>query len=325
MQNIHLIQTDKPSRLIIQNGNKLILGNEEYSIIENRQHIYITSDEEIKEGDWFIWKDTEEPYIFKCIGLTDTDSLQVENSLTRKIGTFHRNPKDSDYGDWYRCYSKKIVLTTDEDLIADGVQSIDDEFLQWYVKNPSCERVKVLINEVSYFIEDNIYRIVIPKEEQKKHIINMMKTDEELGLYEEETKCYCGHTTYCDCGPEQHIDFINSNIDEFDKALKLYKQETLEEAAIIHAHKSFVWPLNKQGEKQSIPPGQIVPPGYAKHQKIANKHFIAGAKWQQERSYSEEDMKNAFKVGFSIGYGSDTYATDEKNKTCEDWFKEIKK
>ena len=30
---------------------------------------------------------------------------------------------------------------------------------------------------------------------------------------EEETKCYCGHTTYCDCGPEEP------------------KQETLEEAA----------------------------------------------------------------------------------------------
>jgi hypothetical protein len=65
------------------------------------------------------------------------------------------------------------------------------------------------------------------------------------------------------------------------------KQETLEEAAIIHAHKSFVWPLNKQGEKQSIPPGQIVPPGYAKHQKIANKHFIAGAKWQEEKDKKE--------------------------------------
>jgi hypothetical protein len=36
--------------------------------------------------------------------------------------------------------------------------------------------------------------------EQKQHIIDIMKSDEELGLYEQ-TKCYCGHTTYCDCGP----------------------------------------------------------------------------------------------------------------------------
>ena len=42
------------------------------------------------------------------------------------------------------------------------------------------------------------------QEQQKQHLINMMHDDEELGLYEEpkqETKCYCGHTTYCDCGP----------------------------------------------------------------------------------------------------------------------------
>ena len=80
------------------------------------------------------------------------------------------------------------------------------------------------------------------------------------------------------------------------------KQETLEEAAIIYAHKSFVWPLNKQGEKQSIPPGQIVPPGYTKHQKIATKHFIAGYKLAQERSYSEEELlafgKSCFYKGF---------------------------
>jgi hypothetical protein len=53
--------------------------------------------------------------------------------------------------------------------------------------------------------------------------------------------------------------------------------------------------------------------------------FTHGAKWQQERMYSEEDMKNAFKVGFSIGYGSDVHAIDEKNRTCEKWFEQFKK
>jgi hypothetical protein len=45
----------------------------------------------------------------------------------------------------------------------------------------------------------------------------------------ETTKCYCGHTTYCDCGPEEHVEIINSNIEEFDKAIELSKQETVEE------------------------------------------------------------------------------------------------
>jgi hypothetical protein len=53
--------------------------------------------------------------------------------------------------------------------------------------------------------------------------------------------------------------------------------------------------------------------------------FKRGAKWQQERSYSEKDMKSAFKVGFSIGYGSDVHAIDEKNRTCDEWFEQFKK
>lgn len=38
---------------------------------------------------------------------------------------------------------KKIILTTDVDLIKNGVQEIDDEFLEWFVKNPSCENVNI--------------------------------------------------------------------------------------------------------------------------------------------------------------------------------------
>jgi hypothetical protein len=38
---------------------------------------------------------------------------------------------------------KEILLSTDTELQKDGVQSIDDEFLKWFVKNPSCEWVEV--------------------------------------------------------------------------------------------------------------------------------------------------------------------------------------
>ena len=72
------------------------------------------------------------------------------------------------------------------------------------------------------------------------------------------------------------------------KRIEEPKKETLEEAAVIYAHRSFIWPLNKQGEKQSIPPGQLVPSGYAKHQKVAIKHFTNGAKWQQEQLCNSE-------------------------------------
>lgn len=52
--------------------------------------------------------------------------------------------------------------------------------------------------------------------------------------------------------------------------------------------------------------------------------FIDGAKWQQERSYSEEEVKSAFKIGFNIGYGSPVQELDLKNEHCEKWFKQFK-
>jgi hypothetical protein len=76
------------------------------------QNIYITSNEEIKEGDWFMIFTNKKPIAPTKAGLFDSDC-------------------------------KKIILTTDQDLINDGVQAIDDEFLQWFVKNPSCEYVEV--------------------------------------------------------------------------------------------------------------------------------------------------------------------------------------
>ena len=47
--------------------------------------------------------------------------------------------QDSSEADRLLGASKKIILTTDQDLIKDGVQAIDDEFLEWFVKNPSCQ------------------------------------------------------------------------------------------------------------------------------------------------------------------------------------------
>ena len=118
MKNVHLIPTDKPSRLCIDNScNEL-----NYSEIEalsskhiTNQHIYITSDEEIKEGDAVI-HDFGMGYELEIH--CDSDNLK---SNTRS----------------------KIILTTDKDLIADGVQAIDDEFLEWVINNPNHESVKV--------------------------------------------------------------------------------------------------------------------------------------------------------------------------------------
>lgn len=59
---------------------------------------------------------------------------------------------------------KKIILTTDADLVKDGVKAIPDDFLEWFIKNPSCEYI-----EVKPLLSNNGralfgYKMVIPKE-----------------------------------------------------------------------------------------------------------------------------------------------------------------
>jgi hypothetical protein len=268
MKNIHLLPTENPSRLYYNIGGALLFKSYEN---HNGVNIYITSDKEIKEGDWFLWKDTEDPYLFKCIGLTDTDSLQVENSLTKKIGTYNRDPKDSDYGDWYRCYSKKIILTTDQDLIKDGVQSIDDEFLEWFVNNPSCEEVEVNKewNEERIIdgkdIGDYSYKIIIPQKEPKKYPIGGYAP----GYYS--CKCvtckqeFMGDKYAQQCEPCA-IEMIESNggVNNEGYAIEEPKQQTLGKAA-------------KQYKDLKLPDDLY-------------DGFIAGAKWQAERMYSEEEV-----------------------------------
>lgn len=190
MKNIFLISSDKS--ILYTHQGKLYDNRKTMHIPDGTQipkHIYITSDEEIiSSKDWFIDIKDNRNHLH-----------QVGYGLDSYEWTEQYDPQ----------YYKKIVLTTDPTLIADGVQAIDDHvnyhFPEWLVENPNCEFVEVKKKLIEFPLTFKmLYKIIIPKEQQKQHLINMMHDDEELGLYEEpkqETKCYCGHTTYCDCGP----------------------------------------------------------------------------------------------------------------------------
>jgi hypothetical protein len=133
-KNIWLLPTNEPSRFSLNSSGKYHLTNQLYTSSPNftNQNIYITSDEEIKEGDWYIYG---------------------ERILQAK---FTHKP----------LYKVKIILTTDQDLIKDGVQAIEDEFLEWFVKNPSCERVEVkkgFADGSAYGYDFLSYKIIIPK------------------------------------------------------------------------------------------------------------------------------------------------------------------
>jgi hypothetical protein len=136
MKNVHLLPTDKPSRLHLIEDVLTFTNKYKTSVCDSEVNIYITSEEAIKEGDWVY---------------NEYQKIIIKFSIGFGIGL-----------------CKKIILTTDQDLIADGVQAIDNEFLEWFVKNPSCESIKVVHkfdedwSEESGAFEISYYKIILP-------------------------------------------------------------------------------------------------------------------------------------------------------------------
>ena len=53
--------------------------------------------------------------------------------------------------------------------------------------------------------------------------------------------------------------------------------------------------------------------------------LIKGAKWQQERMYSEEDMKLAFEAGHKKGFSGYPNTENWKELPFKEWFEQFKK
>jgi hypothetical protein len=229
MKNIHILPTDKPSRLLWSFEDRRYYSVKEEMFFKNQnelqnQNIYITSDEEIKEGDWYI---------------------NTLDEVVRKNNTINHS------------YHKKIILTTDQDLIKDGVQAIDDEFLEWFVKNPSCEKVEFKSYKLHF--GSTLYKIIIPKDEPKQHLVDMK--NHEDSLWEDEPK-------------QETLEQIDQNnpITRGSTAL-VYKQETLEEVFNI---------IDDEKCRYSTEESE-----FWHHYKIG---VYDGLKWQQEKSYSQEEV-----------------------------------
>jgi len=206
MKNIHLIPTSQPSRLVKFFTNKFHLCKEILPIQDEEQYqnIYITSDEEIKEEDWVIENHTfkREPYIGKCF-YPKNDGTVTDEVLKRDLLSVNYEGHYETLARKHNC--KKIILTTDQDLIKDGVQAISDEFLELFVKNLNCESIEVCKNP--FYEESNYehYKIIIPQEEPQFVTVNIdLATGEDLGK-----------VSYI---PLPNVDYVP-------------KQETLEEAA----------------------------------------------------------------------------------------------
>jgi len=137
------------------------------------KNIYITNLEEIKEADWCFYLNNLGGGNIVCQAYKHSEDKRMlfdNGKHNRKIGE-GITP--------LMCECKKIILTTDQNLIADGIQAIDDEFLQWFVNNPSCEFIQTeRLEDGQYFdyLDDNSviegiyenYKIIIPQEEFKQ-------------------------------------------------------------------------------------------------------------------------------------------------------------
>jgi hypothetical protein len=269
MKNIHVIKSDKPSRLHLIEDTLKITKEYVNSVCDTEVNIYITNDEKIKEGDC----------IFYTLALGFCKTTVGSNGLEQE-----------------GIPAKKIILTTDEDLIKDGVQAIDDEFLEWYVKNPSCEEVIVEIDYNKFFKKGNItisncYEIIIPKKESNK-------------------------THYFDELPNMDKEVLVKMWESAMPKLKP-KQETLEEAA-----EKYV---------EQITTKEFGKPHNAPHRV---KTFIDGAKWQAARMYSEEEIKpllsfiRGIKHNWDCDKDSYKYGTGcrccDAEKILRDWFEKVK-
>ena len=111
--------------LFIDSNNQLDISCMNIGCRFNAQHLYITSDEEIKEGDWFYYE--AEKTIMQC----------TEHN-------FYFTPElIQNYSNVY-----KIIATTDKYITIDGYDSSDeDSIVKCYLPQPSQQFIEKYIKE----------------------------------------------------------------------------------------------------------------------------------------------------------------------------------
>lgn len=268
MKNLWLLPTDKPSKLYknLLTDKLFILKNSIIDVSEcNRkyQNIYITSNEEIKEGDWVYHPEVSQEYT--KVNLLEEGDERYSKEYHTAQGVYKHKPTTNK---WYK-KERKITLTTDQDLIKDGVQAIDDEFLEWFIKNSSCEEVgieKEHDDSVPYLKMRYCkpYKIIIPKKEPKQD-------------------WYCTK-----CGS-----YVSSESVTFKEVHQLCNtgviiQETLEKVSKV---KAFEFKVDYKPFETDLDYKDYAEYGF-------EKGFQIGAKLQAERMYSEKQMDDAYDKGF---------------------------
>jgi hypothetical protein len=125
MRNIQIVQTNKTIKdvgdLVRDKFGTIHIFSKndsvEYGKTTKHFNIHITSEEEIKLGDWVYC--TKQGFIE--VAKQEVDPSEIKGNI----------------------FMKKIIMSTQEFLINDGVQAISKDFLEWFVKNPDVLSVKI--------------------------------------------------------------------------------------------------------------------------------------------------------------------------------------
>jgi len=127
----------------------------------------------------------------------------------------------------------------------------------------------------------------------------------------QEIKCYCGHTTYCDCGPLE----VSDEAKQRAKNYMRLKDGYVEPKDVILGYKTsldaqmldsqYVDFSNPNADKITSNTTSTISVKQETLEEAAEKYasisfnrqdlydgFIVGAKWQAERMYSEEEVYN---------------------------------
>jgi hypothetical protein len=156
MKNLFVLPTTKPSRLQLKMDNTFHIENGQSIPLRSYQHIYIISDETFNKDSWCLHQIQHEYYLTKAY---------------EDMALLHY----------------KVILTTDPKLIKDGIQAINDEFLEWFVNNPSCDEVETFIFgfDDSIICHSKKYEIIIPKEELNLNCFDCNKSLQDCTCMED--------------------------------------------------------------------------------------------------------------------------------------------
>lgn len=355
MKNIHLIPTSQFSKLAYYQEstsyNKPILQlvnmtSSDYTY----QHLYITNDEEPKDGEWVYHPEVSQEYI--KVNLSKEGDERYTKGQHIAQGVYKHKPTTNE---WYK-KERKIILTTDPELIVDGIQAIDDEFLQWFVNNDSCEEVKIS-HELNINGKNGldrarfIYKIIIPIEESKQEIVGYrLKPSIDRMMVDSILKNAMPNWN----DEDKSVYFIRGHMGGFLVAklrelqvldlwfTPIYENEEVKSDWVKEHHLDY---YHKEGIMSNKPKQETVEEAaetrFTGSDDITNYNlrfgFQEGAKWMQERMYSEEDLKNAFDSGrefdsldgivdihIVLPMGGDMSDLQPLYLTFEDWFKNLK-